>query len=90
MNHLPLAKRVQILNLLVESMSIRATARVTDVAVNTVVKLFIDAGEASIKYHDKNVCSIKAKYVECDEQWCFCYAKQKNVSPEHHGVFFTR
>lgn len=36
MNKLPLAKRVQILNLLCEGMSMRAVARVSDVSFNTV------------------------------------------------------
>jgi hypothetical protein len=46
MNKLPLAKRVLILNLLVEGNSLRSTARIADVAFNTVAKLFVDAGRA--------------------------------------------
>jgi IS1 family transposase len=87
MNQLPLAKRVQVLSSLVEGMGIRATARTTDVAVNTVIKLLIDAGKACIHYHDNTIRNIKAKRVECDEQWGFCYVKQKNVPPDYEGIF---
>ncbi|MCI0618954.1 IS1 family transposase, partial [bacterium] len=44
MNKLPFQRRAQILHLLVEGNSMRATARIADVAFNTVDKLFIEAG----------------------------------------------
>ena len=40
-NKLPSHKRVQILNMLVEGMSMRAASRVADVSINTVKKLLI-------------------------------------------------
>jgi transposase-like protein len=42
MNKLPRAKRVQILSMLCEGSSLRSTARVADVSLNTVTKLLID------------------------------------------------
>src|SRR4051812_35977692 len=80
MNKLPLAKRVQILSMLVESSSMRSIARVCDVSSNTVDKLLIDAGEACAAYHDKHVRGVKAKRVQCDEIWSFTYCKQKNAA----------
>ena len=53
MNRLPLAKRAQILNLLVEGNSLRAASRIADVSINTVYKLAIDAGEACSAYQDQ-------------------------------------
>ena len=79
MNKLPLAKRVQILNMLVEGSSMRAIARVCDVSFNTVAKLLEDAGEFCARYHDERVHDVKAKRVQCDEIWSFIAAKQKNV-----------
>ncbi len=79
MNTLPLHKRVQILNMLVEGMSMRATSRVADVSINTVKKLLIQAGQAAAAYHDKHVHNVPAKRVQCDEIWSFVYAKQKTV-----------
>ncbi|WP_095203513.1 IS1 family transposase [Mesorhizobium carmichaelinearum] len=79
MNKLPLAKRIQILSMLVEGASMRSTARVTDVSFNTIAKLMIEAGEACAAYHDETVRGVKAKRVQCDEIWAFVAAKQKNV-----------
>jgi IS1 family transposase len=79
MNRLPLAKRAQILNLLVEGNSIRATCRITGASKNTVTKLLVDAGRACQKFHDEKVVGVKSKRVQCDEIWSFVYAKEKNV-----------
>ena len=53
MNKLPLAKRVKILNLLVEGSSMRSISRVCDVSINTVTKLLVDAGTVCAAYHDQ-------------------------------------
>jgi IS1 family transposase len=94
MNKLPLAKRVLILNMLVEGSSMRSISRVADVSINTVTKMLVDAGEACAKYHDQNVRSVTASRVQCDEIWAFCYAKQKNVetakaAPDGAGDVWT-
>jgi IS1 family transposase len=79
MNKLPLETRVQILSMLCEGSSMRSISRVCDVSINTVTKLLIDAGNACAAYHDKHVRGVKAKRVQCDEIWSFCYAKSRNV-----------
>jgi transposase len=79
MNKLPLAKRVQILSMLVEGSSCRSISRVADVSLNTVYKALIDAGSACALFHDKTVRGVASKRVQCDEVWSFCYAKEKNV-----------
>jgi IS1 family transposase len=57
----------------------RSVSRVADVSFNTVAKLLADAGEACGAYHYATVRGVKAKRVQCDEIWSFCYAKDKNV-----------
>jgi IS1 family transposase len=79
MNKLPVAKRVQILSMLCEGMSMRAVSRLADVSINTVSKLLVDAGKACATFHDDNVRGVKAKRVQVDEIWSFTYAKAKNV-----------
>jgi IS1 family transposase len=79
MNKLPLAKRVQILSMLVEGSSMRSISRVCDVSINTVTKLLVDAGLACAAHHDKQVRNVRSERVQCDEVWSFCYAKAKNV-----------
>lgn len=94
MNKLPTAKRVQILSMLCEGSSMRSISRVVDVSINTVTKLLEDAGAACAEHHNATVRGVKAKRVQCDEIWAFCYAKQKNVetakaAPEEAGDVWT-
>jgi IS1 family transposase len=49
----------------------RATSRVANVSINSVVKLLVEAGAVCTEYHDRTV--------QADEIWSFAYAKQKNV-----------
>jgi IS1 family transposase len=87
MNILSIEKRAQIVRLLVEGNGINAVTRITDVAKNTVLKLLRDLGDACEEYHDKHVCDLTAKRVQCDEIWSFCYAKKKNVPAQYQGRF---
>jgi len=94
MNKLPSHKRAQILHLLVEGNSMRATARIADVAFNTVDKLFIEAGHACATYQDKTLRDLRCKHLQLDEIWSFVYAKQKNVptaksAPKDAGDVWT-
>lgn len=87
MNKLPLAKRVQILSMLVEGSSMQSVARVTGVSFNTIVKLLAQAGEACGAFHDATVRNVKSTRVQCDEIWSFVYAKQKNVEKAKAAPF---
>lgn len=94
MNKLTRAERTQVLTLLCEGMSMRATARATGVSYNTVCALLGQAGEACEAFHDATVRSVSAKRVQCDELWSFCYAKQRNVAtakaaPDGAGDLWT-
>jgi IS1 family transposase len=94
MNKLPSSKRVQVLTLLCEGMSLRAISRAADVSINTVTKLLVDAGEACADFHEENVRGVKARRIQCDEIWSFTYAKQKNVAkakaaPDEAGDTWT-
>ncbi len=79
MNRLSIQKRAQVLELLVEGMSMRATSRLAKVSINTVYRLLEEAGKACAEYHDEAVRDVKAARIQCDEIWSFTYAKQKNV-----------
>lgn len=80
MNVLDRTKRAQIIQMLAEGNSMRATARLAHVSYNTVAKLLVDAGIACLVYHNMNVREVKAKNVECDEIWAFCYTKPRNLA----------
>lgn len=87
MNRLTIEKRAQILGMLVEGNSLRATSRLADVSINTVTKLLVDLGAACSAYHDKHVKNLRLRYIQCDEIWAFCYAKDKNVPADKRGIF---
>lgn len=87
MNRLPIEKRAQILGMLVEGMSLRATSRLADVSINTVTKLLVDVGTACAEYQDKALVKLPCRRIQCDEIWSFCYAKQKNVPADKRDQF---
>jgi IS1 family transposase len=94
MNRLPIAKRANILNLLVEGNSLRSASRIADVSINTVYKLAIDAGETCSTYQDQAFHNLPCRRVQLDEIWSFIYTKQRNVmlakaAPEAAGDVWT-
>ncbi len=94
MNRLPLEKRSQMLGLLVEGNSLRATSRLVDVSINTVTKFIVDLGLACAEYQDKALRNLSCKRLQLDEIWAFNYCKQSNVkkskaAPEGAGDVWT-
>ncbi len=94
MNKLSLAKRVQILSMMVEGSSMRSISRVAHVSISTVSGLLAEAGEACMAFHDEAVQGVKSKRIQCDEIWSFVYPKKKSVSsakaaPEGAGDAWT-
>ena len=79
MNRLPIEKRIQIVSLLVEGMSMRSISRVADVSINTVTKTLEDVGAACCAFQDKTMRDLPLTNVQVDEIWAFIGAKQKNV-----------
>ena len=59
----------------------------TDVAINTVVKLLQDLGSACLDYQDEALRDLPCKRLQCDEIWSFVYSKAKNVPDAHKGEF---
>jgi IS1 family transposase len=92
-NVLTIAKRVQILAMLVEGSSMRSISRVVGVSINTVTKLLVEAGEACLEFHDENVVGLNSKCIQCDEIWSFCCSKEKNADvatiPDFAGDVWT-
>ena len=87
MNRLKREKQTQIIASLVEGNSLRATARMCDMAFNTVLNFLPQIGNACADYQDRVLRGLKCKRIQCDECWSFCYAKEKNVPAERKGQF---
>ena len=87
-------KQALIISCLVEGMSLRATARITDTHRTTILNLLRDAGAWAAQYCDKALRDLSCKRLELDEAWSFVYAKGKNKSrathaPPHAGDVWT-
>ena len=76
---MPIEKRVQIIQLLVEGNSMRSVERIVGCSINTVTKLLVEVGQACADYQDKAMRNLNCKRVQCDEIWSFVYAKERNV-----------
>ena len=87
MNRLSTERRAQVLSMLVEGSSVRATSRMAGVAINTVQKLLLDVGEACAAYQDEHLRDLPCKAIEADEIWSFVYSKQRNVPEDVKGQF---
>lgn len=79
MNRLDSSKRSQVVRCLCEGNSIRATSRLCDCAVNTVVKLLLELGPACAQYQAENLRQLDSMIVQVDEIWSFVGCKQKRV-----------
>lgn len=60
----------------------RSTVRLTGVSKGAVLRLLVSVGRACADYQSTVIRKIPAKRVQIDEIWSFCYAKEKNATPE--------
>jgi IS1 family transposase len=86
MNRLSLETRTRILSCLIEGNSMRSTARMVDVSLNTVLKFVRDLGSACAIYQNETLRNLNCKRVQCDEIWSFIGAKEKNVPKADKGL----
>ena len=86
-NQLSTAKRAEIVGMLCEGMSIRATSRLSGASKNTITKLLVDLGDVCSYAANERLVNLDCQRVQCDEIWSFCYSKAKNVPDDHAGEF---
>lgn len=79
MSRLPIEKRVQIVTMLLEGISMRAVSRIADVSISTVIKMLADVGQACADFQDQALRNLTLTNVQVDEIWALIGAKQKNV-----------
>jgi transposase-like protein len=68
---LPESKAEAVINHLDEGCRVRATARLTKVAKETVARLLRSAGRHAERFHEQQVHELSPKALELDEQWSF-------------------
>jgi IS1 family transposase len=79
-NILKTEKKIAVVSLLAEGVSIRATERITGVNQNTIMGLNRRVGDACQKIMDEKMRGLNCKNIEVDEIWGFVGAKQKNAA----------
>jgi IS1 family transposase len=82
MNRVDTERRANVIRCLIEGNSINSTVRMTGVAKNTVLKLLAEIGAICAEYLDRSLVNLNCQRIQADEAWCFCYAKQRNATPE--------
>ena len=84
-------KRAEILNCLVEGLSVRATCRLTGAAKVTVLRLLLDAAVACTNHHDRTVRDLPTTNIQADEAWGFvgCKDRAKRRGASGHGNAWT-
>lgn len=86
MNRLDIETRRRVVACLVEGCSLRATCRMTGVAMNTVLKLLAALGEACDDFQDAAIRGLRTgRRIQCDEIWSFCGAKDRNIPAHREG-----
>src|SRR5438477_6312726 len=81
MNRTPLARRVQIINCLVEGNSIRSTERMTGTHRDTICRLLVEVGEGCAALMDEQMRELPCRRLQVDEIWAFVQKKQRQVTP---------
>lgn len=85
MKRLNSAQRAQVLHLLMEGTSVRATSRVTGVSKTTILKLIEDAGTAALWYQRRVLRNLNCTDVQTDEIWGFVGSKAANTPRRLYG-----
>jgi IS1 family transposase len=78
MNRLTNEQRAQVVGCLIEGCSIRSTVRLTGVAMKTVMRVLVEAGEVCAHYQDRVFRDLHCQRLQLDEMWCWIYCKEKN------------
>ena len=66
-------------DMLLEGMSVRATARLTGLDTGTITDLILVVGDKCQNFMDKTIVNVKALDIQMDEIWSFVGKKQKRV-----------
>jgi transposase-like protein/IS1 family transposase len=86
-SYIPQERIVLALKLMVEGNSLRSTERITNLDINTLMKILVKAGEKCEAMLGRLIVGVPVKDVECDEIWSFVGKKEKRVRPEDDPNF---
>jgi transposase-like protein/IS1 family transposase len=76
-------KAAQIIELLMEGVSVRSVSRITGTHQGTILSLLLTVGEKSRRLFDSRVRNIRPKFVQADELWTFVHTKEGHLYGDH-------
>lgn len=82
MNRVPLARRVQIINCLVEGNSIRSTERMTGTHRDTICRLLVEVGDGCARLMDDQMRGLPCHRIQVDEIWAYVGKKQAHLKED--------
>ena len=82
MNRVPLARRVQVINCLVEGNSIRSTERMTSTHRDTICRLLVEVGEGCANLMDEQMRELPCRRIEVDEICAYVGKKQRHMTED--------
>jgi hypothetical protein len=88
-SYIPQERIVLALRLMVEGNSLRSTQRITDLDINTLMRILVMAGEKCENLMGRLIVNIPVKDVQCDEIWAFVQKKEGNktqVEAHNDGI----
>src|SRR6266850_1002950 len=79
-NQVPLSRRIQAINCLVEGNSIRSTERMTGTHRDTICRLLVEVGEGCANLMDEQMRDLSCRRIEVDEIWAYVGKKQRHMT----------
>ncbi len=79
MNRVPLSRRTQIINCLVEGNSIRSTERMTDTHRVTIMRLMVEVGTGCAALANDQMRNLECRRIQVDEIWSYVRMKQARI-----------
>jgi IS1 family transposase len=80
MNRVPLARRIQVINCLVEGNSIPSTERMTGTHRDTICRLLVEVGDGCANLMDEKMRDLPCRRIEVDEIWAYVGKKQRHLT----------
>jgi IS1 family transposase len=80
---------VQVLNLLVEDVGVRACHRLTGVSKSCILAILEVAGTKCARLLDRKIVGVAAEQIQIDEIWSYVHSKQINAKEPEHGDAYT-
>jgi transposase-like protein/IS1 family transposase len=86
-SYIPTERILLALRLMVEGNSLRSTQRITNLDINTLMKILVKAGEKCAALIGRLIVNIPVRNVEVDEIWSFVNKKQKALESGDDPTF---